>query len=83
MTIDDRFSLHTYKGQRAAIQDLFVQYLTGQIDHEIVKGSTALIREARMILTAELQDNKSKPSVEVTTKIQPTANGPFPRLIKK
>ena len=34
MAIDERLSLHTYKGQRAAVQDLFQQYIGGEIDQK-------------------------------------------------
>ena len=82
MAIDDRYSLHSFAGQRSAVQDLFIKYLEGKVDHEIVKGATTLIREARMILQAELQDNKTRTNPAMQTKKPPTPNGPFPRLIK-
>lgn len=84
MAIDDRYSLHTFQGQRSAVQDLFVKYIDGKVDHEIVKGATTLIREARMILQAENQENKTKtnPAMQTKQKVTTTPNGPFPRLIK-
>jgi hypothetical protein len=83
MAIDDRYSLHSFEGQRSAVQDLFVKYIEGRLDHEIVKGATTLIREARMILQAEIHDKKTRtnPAMKKTVK-KPTPNGPFPRLIK-
>ena len=82
MAIDDRYSLHSFEGQRSAVQDLFIKYIEGKVDHEIVKGATTLIREARMILQAELQDDKKRINPAMQTKTKPTPNGPFPRLIK-
>ena len=83
MAIDERLSLNTYKGQRAAVQDLFQQYIGGEIDHEIVKGATTLIREARLILQAEKAEDKKATPVQVNSiKTKPTPHGPFPRLIK-
>ena len=83
MAIDDRYSLHSFKGQRSAVQDLFIKYLQGEVDHEIIKGATTLIREARMILLAEFQEEKRKtnPAMKPPKKTT-TPNGPFPRLIK-
>lgn len=83
MAIDDRYTLHTFQGQRSAVQDLFVKYIDGQVDHEVIKGATTLIREARMILQAELQEGKRRTNPATENKVtKPSPNGPFPRLIK-
>ena len=48
--IDKRLTLHTYEGQRSAVQDLFVKFLGEKLDSDSVKTCVALIREARMIV---------------------------------
>mgnify|MGYP003634670921 CR=1 FL=1 len=83
MAIDERLDLQTFKGQRTAVQDLFIKFLGAEIDAETVRGATGLIREARMILQTELTTEKpaANPAMKKPTK-SITPNGPFPRLIK-
>ena len=44
MAIDKRLDLQTFKGQRIAVQDLFIKFLGAEIDNETVRGATTLIR---------------------------------------
>lgn len=83
MAIDERLNLQTFKGQRVAVQDLFIRFLGEEIDSDTVRGATTLIREARMILQAELTTTlKENPAMKKTIAENITPNGPFPRLIK-
>jgi|TARA_R100000458_G_C8239493_1_gene218961 hypothetical protein len=83
MAIDKRLDLQTFKGQRIAVQDLFIKFLGAEIDNETVRGATTLIREARMILQAELTTTpKENPAMKKKVTDSITPNGPFPRLIK-
>tara|TARA_R100001443_G_scaffold8698_1_gene18122 strand:+ start:14725 stop:14979 length:255 start_codon:yes stop_codon:yes gene_type:complete len=82
MAIDKRISIETYAGQRKTLQNLLVQFLAEEIDHEVVKGATTLIREARMVIQAEAAANKGNVNTVVKGKGEITPNGPFPRLIK-
>lgn len=83
MAIDERLNLQTFKGQRVAVQDLFIRFLGEEIDSDTVRGATTLIREARMILQAELTTAmKENPAMKKKITENITPNGPFPRLIK-
>tara|TARA_Y100001963_G_scaffold142103_1_gene211162 strand:- start:126 stop:383 length:258 start_codon:yes stop_codon:yes gene_type:complete len=83
MAIDERLDLQTFKGQRTAVQDLFIKFLGAEIDSETVRGATTLIREARMILQAEMTTTpKENPAMKKNMTESITPNGPFPRLIK-
>jgi len=83
MAIDERLNLQTFRGQRIAVQDLFIKFLGEEIDSDTVRGATTLIREARMILQAELTTAmKENPAMKKKITENITPNGPFPRLIK-
>tara|TARA_R110000824_G_scaffold35722_6_gene111703 strand:+ start:2622 stop:2879 length:258 start_codon:yes stop_codon:yes gene_type:complete len=83
MAIDKRLDLQTFKGQRTAVQDLFIKFIDAEIDADTVKGATTLIREARMILQAEMTTTpKENPAMKKSITESITPNGPFPRLIK-
>tara|TARA_B100000424_G_scaffold41837_1_gene28326 strand:- start:17959 stop:18213 length:255 start_codon:yes stop_codon:yes gene_type:complete len=82
MAIDKRYSIETYAGQKKTLQDLYEKFLSEQIDHDMVKGATTLIREARMVLQAESAEKKGQVNTVIKGKSEITPNGPFPRLIK-
>ena len=83
MAIDERLDLQTFRGQRKAVQDLFLKFLGEEINFETVRGATTLIREARMILQAEMTTTpKENPAMKKKITDNITPNGPFPRLIK-
>ena len=83
--IDERLTLHTYEGQRPAVQDLFIKFLGEKLDSDSVKTCVALIREARMIVQAENDDKRKTIANDAATSSQMTSalppNGPFPKLL--
>ena len=83
MSLDKRYSIESFDGQKKALNNLFNEFVVGGVDAEVVKGCVALIREARQVLQAERTAALPNDAVSAVGSSSLTPNGPFPRLIKR